>query len=290
LQVPTVFNQGKFMPLSLCFEQVDVFAEHPYQGNALAVIVGADQLTSLQMQAFARWTQLSETTFLLRPTDRNAHYRVRIFTPSRELPFAGHPTLGSCHVWLAHNPDCLDEEIIQECEAGLVRIKKHGRRLAFRAPPVLRSGALEAQTLRQIERGLGLTTQQIQASQWVDNGPGWAGVLLKTRKDVLAIVPDYAALNGLNVGVIAPWNTAQAEADVEVRAFMGEEHNEDAVTGSLNASLAQWLIGEGVLGPSYTASQGAAMGRCGRLYIESLDAAIWVGGTVQQCISGRAVF
>lgn len=278
------------MPISLLFEQVDVFAETPYQGNALAVVVGADGLTSDQMQSFARWTQLSETTFLLQPTTQNAHYRVKIFTPLRELPFAGHPTLGSCHVWLIHNPECTDEEITQECDAGLVRIKKQGRHLAFRAPAMLRSGPLEAQTLERIERGLGLCASQMQRSQWVDNGPGWAGVLLATREEVLAIEPDYAALVGLNVGVIAPWTTAQALADVEVRAFMGEEHNEDAVTGSLNASLAQWLIREGIMGPRYTASQGTAIGRCGRLHIESIEGEIWVGGAVQPCISGRAVF
>lgn len=278
------------MPLSLPFEQVDVFAEAPYQGNALAVIVSADELTAEQMQTFARWTQLSETTFLLRPTKPEAHYRVRIFTPLRELPFAGHPTLGSCHVWLTHNPGFSQQEIIQECGAGLVRIKRQDQRLAFRAPAVMRSGALETETLELIQRGLGLFASQIQGSQWVDNGPGWTGVLLATREELLAIQPDYAALGGLNVGVIAPWAGGQASADVEVRAFMGEEHNEDAVTGSLNASLAQWLIPAGVLGEQYTASQGTAMGRCGRLHIESINGEVWVGGTVQPCLSGRAVF
>lgn len=278
------------MPLSLPFEQVDVFADAPYQGNALAVVVSADELTDSQMQAFARWTQLSETTFLLRPTTPVAQYRVRIFTPLRELPFAGHPTLGSCQVWLTHHPGYSQQDMIQECEAGLVCIKRQGQRLAFRAPALVRSGALEAQTLELIQRGLGLSASQIQRSQWVDNGPGWAGVLLATREEVLAIQPDYAALEGLNVGVIAPWAGGQALADVEVRAFMGEEHNEDAVTGSLNASLAQWLIRAGVLREQYTASQGTAMGRCGRLHIESIDGEVWVGGTVQPCLSGRAVF
>lgn len=278
------------MSISLPFEQVDVFAEAPYQGNALAVVVGADELTTEQMRAFAQWTQLSETTFLLRPTTTEAHYRVRIFTPLRELPFAGHPTLGSCQVWLTHHPDCADREIIQQCDAGLVPIKRQGERLAFRAPALVRSGALEAQTLELIQCGLGLSASQIQRSQWVDNGPGWAGVLLATREEVLAIQPDYAVLQGLNVGVIAPWTNAHALADVEVRAFMGEEHNEDAVTGSLNASLAQWLIGADVLPERYTASQGTAMGRCGRLHIESIEGEVWVGGAVQPCISGRAVF
>ena len=160
------------MPITLPFEQVDVFAEHPYQGNALAVVMGADELTGEQMQAFARWTQLSETTFLLQPSAPEAHYRVRIFTPLRELPFAGHPTLGSCHVWLKHNASNRDLEIIQQSAAGLVRIRRNGQDLAFCAPPVLRSGPLEVSTLERIKNALGLSAQQIQASQWVDNGPG----------------------------------------------------------------------------------------------------------------------
>ncbi len=278
------------MPLSLQFEQVDVFAEHPYEGNALAVVVDADALSTHQMQAFARWTQLSETTFLLKPSAPEAHYRVRIFTPLRELPFAGHPTLGSCKVWLGHSGEVGHAEIVQECAAGLIRVRRQGHRLAFSAPPLVRSGPLDATTQERITRGLGLAPGQVQASQWVDNGPGWAGVLLESRDEVLAIQPDYAALRGLNVGVIAPWLEAGAEADVEVRAFMGEECNEDAVTGSLNASLAQWLIGAGVLSERYTASQGTALGRRGRLHVEQVDGVVWVGGAVQQCVAGTVVF
>lgn len=277
------------MPVSLQFEQVDVFAEHRYEGNALAVVVDADELTTQQMQAFARWTQLSETTFLLKPQTPEAHYRVRIFTPLRELPFAGHPTLGTCKVWMGLRQNAEQTEIVQECAAGLIRIRQQGDQLAFSAPPLVRSGPLDAETLTAIEQGLGLTTGQIQASQWVDNGPGWAGVLLANRDQVLAIKPDYAALRGLNVGVIAPWTGAQAQADVEVRALMGEECAEDAVTGSLNASLAQWLIGAGVLNDRYTASQGTAVGRRGRLYIERIDDTVWVGGAVQACMSGRVL-
>ncbi|EZP30917.1 PhzF family phenazine biosynthesis protein [Pseudomonas sp. RIT288] len=278
------------MPRSLQFEQVDVFADHPYEGNALAVVVDADGLTTEQMQAFARWTQLSETTFLLKPEAPGAHYRVRIFTPLRELPFAGHPTLGSCKVWLARNDNPEQVEITQECSGGLIRVRKQGSQLAFSAPPLVRSGPLEATTLNLIEQGLGLAAGQIRASQWVDNGPGWAGVLLASREEVLAIKPDYAALQGLNVGVIAPWSGSEAETDVEVRAFIGEECAEDAVTGSLNASLGQWLIGVGILSERYTVSQGTAMGRRGRLHIESVDGSVWVGGAVQHCISGQVVF
>lgn len=278
------------MPLSLQFEQVDVFAEHRYQGNALAVVVDADELTTEQMQDFARWTQLSETTFLMKPEAPEAHYRVRIFTPLRELPFAGHPTLGSCKVWLSQKDNLGCSEIIQECLAGLIRIRIQGQCMSFCAPPLIRSGPLDATTLNAIQQGLNLADGQIQASQWVDNGPGWAGILLASRDEVLAINVDYASLKGLNVGVAALWTGSEAEADVEVRAFMGEECNEDAVTGSLNASLAQWLIGLGITSDRYTVSQGTAVGRCGRLHIESVKGAIWVGGAVQPCISGRVVF
>lgn len=278
------------MPLSLAFEQVDVFAENLYEGNALAVVVEGQDLTTEQMQAFARWTQLSETTFLLPPQDPRADYRLRIFTPLRELPFAGHPTLGSCQVWLDRHAAPASGEIIQECQAGLIRIRQDGQRLAFSAPPLLRDDALDAKTLQLIQQGLGLEREQIRASQWIDNGPGWVGVLLGSREEVLAIKPDYASLGGLQVGVIAPWTDEQAEADAEVRAFMGEEGCEDPVTGSLNASLAQWLIGAGLMGERYRVSQGTAIGRRGRLHIERRDGDIWVGGVVQRCISGRVVF
>ncbi len=278
------------MPVSLLFEQVDVFSQQPFKGNAVAVVIGADDLNSQQMRDFAAWTQLSETTFLLKPSSPEAHYRVRIFTPQRELPFAGHPTLGSCHVWLNQGVGNVDKEIIQECLAGLIRIRRNGAFLSFAAPPLLRSGAVEGDVLRQIESGLGLSSDQILASQWVDNGPGWVAVLLASRDDVLAIRPDYSKLNGLNVGVVAPWRGPHADADAEVRAFMGEELNEDPVTGSLNASLAQWLISTGVMPDHYTASQGTALGRRGRIKIEKLGSDIWVGGEVQPGMSGRVMF
>lgn len=274
------------MPATFVFQQVDVFAERPLQGNALAVVCDADGLTDQQMAAFARWTNLSETTFLLRPTSPEADYRVRIFTPQRELPFAGHPTLGSCHVWLSNGGNPQGDVVVQECDAGLVRVRREGDRLAFAAPPLVRSGEVEQATLQRITQALGLRAEQIVASNWVDNGPGWAGLLLGSREELMAVVPDYSQLAGLNVGVIAPWQSADAEADVEVRAFMGDEHAEDPVTGSLNASLAQWLISSGRLPSGYQASQGTAIGRRGRVHISSLDGDIWVGGQVQDCISG----
>ena len=238
------------MPATYVFQQVDVFAEQPLQGNALAVVCDADGLTDEQMAAFARWTNLSETTFLLRPTSPEADYRVRIFTPQRELPFAGHPTLGSCHVWLSNGGKPQGDVVVQECAAGLVRVRREADQLAFAAPPLVRSGEVERATLQRISQALGLRGEQVVASNWVDNGPGWVGLLLASRSELLAVRPDYSQLAGLNVGVIAPWQGDDAEADVEVRAFMGDERAEDPVTGSLNASLAQWLVSTGQLPPS----------------------------------------
>jgi len=275
------------MQRALPFQQVDVFAEKPLEGNALAVISDADDLTEAQMAALARWTNLSETTFVLRPTHPEADYRVRIFTPQRELPFAGHPTLGTCHVWLDNGGTPRGEYIVQECAAGLVRIRHGAGPLAFAAPPLVRSGAVEKSVLQQIARALGIDLARIRASNWVDNGPGWVGVLLSSREEVLALQVDYAVLDGLNLGVIGPWAGEGAEADVEVRAFMGGEFAEDPVTGSLNASLAQWLIGAGELPERYVASQGTVIGRRGRVSIERIGNDVWVGGRVQTCVVGQ---
>ncbi len=275
------------MQRALPFQQVDVFAEKPLEGNALAVISDADDLTEAQMAALARWTNLSETTFVLRPTHPEADYRVRIFTPQRELPFAGHPTLGTCHVWLDNGGTPRGEYIVQECAAGLVRIRHGAGPLAFAAPPLVRSGAVETSVLQQIARALGIDLARIRASNWVDNGPGWVGVLLSSREEVLALQMDYTVLDGLNLGVIGPWAGEGAEADVEVRAFMGGEFAEDPVTGSLNASLAQWLIGAGELPERYVASQGTVIGRRGRVSIERIGNDVWVGGRVQTCVVGQ---
>lgn len=275
------------MSITLTFQQVDVFAENPLEGNALAVVCNADELTDEQMAAFARWTNLSETTFLLRPRSTDADYRVRIFTPQRELPFAGHPTLGSCHVWLQNGGSPKGEVVVQECAAGLVRVRQEAGHLAFAAPPLVRSGNVDEATLTRIIEGLGIGLESVRASNWVDNGPGWVGLLLGSRAEVLAIKPDYSCLAGLSIGVVAPWDEADAEADVEVRAFMGEAFAEDPVTGSLNASLAQWLISTAVLPARYLASQGTVIGRRGRVRVEQVGDDIWVGGQVQDCISGQ---
>lgn len=271
------------------FLQVDVFTAVPLLGNPLAVVRDADALTDEQMAAFARWTNLSETTFLLRPTVAGADYRVRIFTTGGELPFAGHPTLGSCHVWLASGGQPQGSEVLQECGVGLVRIRRDGARLAFAAPSLRRSGPAEPEVVAQIARALRIETGAIRAAEWIDNGPGWVGALLDSRATVLGLRPDVAALTGLNLGVIGPWDAARDgdAAQFEVRAFFtGDGVAEDPVTGSLNAGLAQWLIGAGIAPNSYVASQGAALGRDGRIYVERIGRDIWVGGDTVTCIEG----
>jgi len=275
------------MPQALSFQQVDVFSSAATQGNPLAVVIAADDVSDEQMAAFARWTNLSETTFLLRPTHPDADYRVRIFTTTRELPFAGHPTLGSCFVWLDNGGTPKGDEIVQECGVGLVRLRRDGLRLAFSAPPLLRDGPVEAEVLHTLAAGLGVAPERIIASQWADNGPGWVAVMLQSREELLAIRPDYQALKGFNVGVVAPWTGPDAEADFEVRALISEIAAEDPVTGSLNASLAQWLIGAGLAPSRYTARQGTVIGHKGQISVEQIGERIWIGGDVQKCIVGR---
>ncbi len=272
------------------FKQVDVFSSKPYLGNPLAVVMDGDGINDVQMQRFASWTNLSETTFLLPPTRAEADYRVRIFTPVRELPFAGHPTLGSCHSWLQAGGQPKNADfVLQECQAGLIKIKRTGDRLAFAAPKLLREGAVDAATLAMISAGLRLPASEILHHQWVDNGPGWVAVMLRSAQQVLAIQPDYAAMNGLEVGVVGAY-PAGSECQVEVRAFITAgtaTPYEDPVTGSLNASLAQWLIGSGLLPQRYLAAQGTALGRAGRVYLErDQTGQVWVGGESVTYIEG----
>lgn len=250
------------------FKQVDVFSDEPLKGNPLAVVFGADPLSDARMAAFANWTNLSETTFILEPRDPRADYRLRIFTTLQELPFAGHPTLGSCHAWLEAGGVPKGEEIVQECAVGLVRIRRNGAELAFLAPPLLKSGPVEAGLLEQVRQGLRLAPGAIVDAQWVDNGAGWLAVLLAERGQVLDLQPDYSQLKDLAVGVIAPWNPERDgdAAQFEVRAFIaGDGMPEDPATGSLNAGIAQWLLGAGLAPASYVVSQGLSMGRAGRI-------------------------
>ena len=269
------------------FTQVDVFTDTPLLGNPLAVVHDAQGLSDAQMQAFARWTNLSETTFLLPPTEPQADYRVRIFTPYRELPFAGHPTLGSCHAWLGNGgaPRAV-MEVVQQCAAGLIRIRRGNERLAFAAPPCLRSGPLEPELLARIATALSLRSDEILGHQWVDNGPGWSAIRLASAEAVLALRPNWAALHDIKLGVVGA-HAAGHDSQFEVRALIGEGAGyEDPVTGSLNASLAQWLIGSGVAPPAYVASQGSCLARRGRVFLERVDGQVWVGGHSVSCVRG----
>jgi PhzF family phenazine biosynthesis protein len=268
------------------FHQVDVFSRQALKGNPLAVVHAADGLSDDTMAAFARWTNLSETTFLQAPTDAGADYRVRIFTPFGELPFAGHPTLGSCWAWLAAGGRPRQAgRVMQQCGVGLVTIRRDGARLAFAAPPLRRTGPLESDLLAGIQRALGLTAEDVVQHQWVDNGPGWCAVLLRSGAAVRAIQPDWAALGAIKVGVVGPQGPGDDTA-FEVRSFIGPGGFEDPVTGSLNASIAQWLIGAGLAPAHYVAAQGIALGRAGRVHVDAEGDTIWVGGDVVACIEG----
>lgn len=269
------------------FRQVDVFTEEPFLGNPVAVVHGADDLTDEVMQRFANWTNLSETTFLLAPSDERADYRVRIFTPVRELPFAGHPTLGSAHAWLeAVGPAARQDLIIQECGVGLVPVRRspHGH-LSFKAPPLIRSGPVEEPVLDEIAAVLGIKRADIADAQWADNGPGWIAVELASADAVLALRPGAVPRD---IGVFGPYPPGSPEA-YEVRAFspLIGDAGEDPVTGSLNASLALWLLSSGKATAPYTASQGTVLGRRGRVHVTTDPAgAIWVGGRTHTLISG----
>jgi PhzF family phenazine biosynthesis protein len=269
------------------FSQVDVFAETPYAGNPVAVVHDGEGLTSEEMQRFAHWTNLSETTFLLAPTAPEADYRVRIFTPTAELPFAGHPTLGTAHAWLhSGNAPRHPDLIVQECGAGLVRVRGTPDGLAFAAPPLLRSGPVEEEIVEHLASLLGIGRQAIVDAQWVDNGPGWVGVLLESAEAVLALRPGVV---DINIGVVGP-HPAGAPQAFEVRAFMPKDGStaEDPVTGSLNASLAGWLLDTGRASAPYVASQGTALGRAGRIHVaRDDDGAVWVGGETVTYIEGE---
>jgi PhzF family phenazine biosynthesis protein len=271
------------------FKQVDVFTAVAYKGNPLAVLLDGAGLSTEQMQHFTNWTNLSECTFLLPPTDAKADYKVRIFCPGRELPFAGHPTLGTCHAWLEAGGKPKGEFIVQECGIGLVRIKRDGARLAFAAPPLLKSGALDEADVALIARGLGIARSEIVAHAWCDNGPNWRSVMLKSASQVLALKPNAAILADLDIGVVGA-HAVGDEVQFEVRAFFPGNNGmaEDPVTGSLNAALAQWLIGAGMAPPRYVAAQGTALARAGRVHVGQEGADIWIGGASVTCIDGKA--
>ncbi len=275
-----------------------MFTAVPYRGNPVAVVLDGKGLATEDMQRFAHWTNLSETTFVIPPTEAGADYAVRIFTPDVELPFAGHPTIGSCHAWLEAGGVPADpDRIVQECGVGLVELRRAQGRLAFAAPPLIRSGPVGADDLARICRVLAIDPGVVVAAEWVDNGPGWAAVLLDDADEVLALTPDFGAEESYDIGVVGPTpvgvlgphgEAGEADAAIEVRAFFraGGQPAEDPVTGSLNASLAQWLIGSGRIRPPYVAAQGTALGRSGRVHVEVEGDRIWVGGDAVTCIDG----
>jgi PhzF family phenazine biosynthesis protein len=268
------------------FRQVDVFTSTPYFGNPLAVVVDGEGLDDGEMARFANWTNLSETTFLCPPTDPSADYRARIFTPTGELPFAGHPTLGSAHVWLETGGTPKREDVIvQECGVGLVEIRRTAHGLAFVAPPLIRSGPVDEADLDRVAAALGVGRDEIVDAAWADNGPGWVAVLLESAEAVLRVRPSAAPVP---IGVVG-FEPDGDGAAYQVRAFIDFNGQvvEDPVTGSLNASVAQWLIGSGRTTPPYVAAQGTALGREGRVHVDrTADGRIWIGGQVAASISG----
>ena len=269
------------------FAQVDVFTAVPYLGNPLAVVMDGTGLSTAHMQAFTDWTNLSEATFVLPPTHPQADYAVRIFCPGRELPFAGHPTLGTCHAWLQAGGVPKGRDVVQECGVGLVNIQRQGTRLAFAAPPLRRGGPLDEADVQLIAKGLGVARQDIVHHAWCNNGPQWRGVMLVSAEQVLALKPDPEVLQGLDVGVVGPHT--QGETQFEVRAFFPGNNGlaEDPVTGSLNAAIGQWLIEAGLAPNSYVASQGACLARAGRVYVHrDAQNQVWVGGESVTCIQG----
>ena len=275
--------------MSRAFRQVDVFGGSALAGNPVAVVHDADELDAEAMQRFARWTNLSETTFLLRPTTPGADYRVRIFTPGEELPFAGHPTLGSCHAWLEAGGEPADAAVVvQECLAGLVRVRRTPPGLAFAAPPLLRSGPVDAPLRAHLAAVLGVAPDAVVDAAWTDNGPGWVSVLLGSAEEVLALRPRGV---DLDVGVVGPYPAGSAAA-FEVRAFfvVGDAAVEDPVTGSLNASVAQWLLGSGRATAPYVASQGTVIGRQGRVHVTRDDDAVWIGGATTTVLEGTVAW
>lgn len=287
------------MPQLRAFKQVDVFTATPYRGNPLAVVLDGRGLSTEEMQHFTNWTNLSECTFVLPPTHPRADYQLRIFCPGRELPFAGHPTLGTAHAWMEAGGVPKAEQIVQECGIGLVNIRRDGQRLAFAAPPLLRSGPLDEADVALIARGLGLARSEIVAHAWCDNGPKWRGVLLQSAERVLSLRPDAAVLAGLDIGVVGPRgkvgvigpSAGEDATQFEVRAFFPGNNGltEDPVTGSLNAALAQWLIGAGVAPAQYVAAQGTALARAGRVHVNQVGADIWIGGHSVTCVDGSVL-
>jgi PhzF family phenazine biosynthesis protein len=267
------------------FRQVDVFGSGPYSGNPVAVVLDGRGLSGEEMQRFANWTNLSETTFVLPAQDSEADYRLRIFTPVAELPFAGHPTLGSAHAWLQSGGSPRRPNlVVQECGAGLVKLRPTADRVAFEAPPMVRSAPVDGDLVDELAAVFGIEHATIADSHWVDNGPGWVALLLSSADDVLAVRPGFV---DRSVGLVGPY-PPDGPAAFEVRGFFPAANTmvEDPVTGSLNASVAQWLLSSGRATAPYVASQGTVLGRAGRVFIEEHEGSVWVGGAAVTCVEG----
>ncbi|TDU24564.1 PhzF family phenazine biosynthesis protein [Arthrobacter sp. JUb115] len=270
------------------YSEVDVFSPTAYLGNPLAVVHDAEGLASGQMQGFAKWTNLAETTFLMQPEDPAADYRVRIFSATQEFPFAGHPTLGSAFAWLkAGGVPKKKGRVIQECAAGLVEVRVEPPRLWFAAPPLTRYEPVAELLVQRIAEVLAIPREQIQDASWLVNGPEWIGVRLSSAQQVLALDPDPNALGTLAIGVAGPQEPG-AGTQFEVRAFVGGDPVwEDPATGSLNAGLARWLADSGLAPERYIAAQGTAIGYQGRVHLRVEDGVVWVGGDVNSCVQGE---
>ena len=276
--------------MTATFQLVDVFGSGPFTGNPLGVVFAADDLTAETMQGITRWLNLSETAFLLPPTDPAADYRVRIFTLSHELPFAGHPTLGSCHAWLsAGGKPKRADAIVQECGIGLVEVRRDGEALSFAAPPLLHGGEPSEAEIAEVADVLGIERNSIMAAQWADNGPGWIAVMLKSAADVLAIDAPKHAERRIDIGVVGPHDLG-GDADYEIRAIFSDGQGgliEDPATGSLNASVGQWLFAEGYAQDRYVAAQGTKIGRKARIAVSrDADGQVWVSGKTVTLVSG----
>lgn len=274
------------------FQLVDVFSDHPFMGNPVAVILDAPDATTEELLEITRWLNLSETTFLYPPTAPEADYRVRIFTLEREMPFAGHPTLGSARAWLNAGGQPRNPKIVvQECGAGLVKIRRDGNLLAFSAPPLIRSGPVDEATVSTIASVLNISMDDVVDAQWCDNGPGWATVMLASAEDVLALTPKTSHSERIDIGVVGAYPKG-SEAAFEVRAFFSDHTGalrEDPVTGSLNAAVAQWLIGTGRAVAPFRLSQGHCVGRKGEIFASDDGAGgVWIGGHAQTLFQGAS--
>lgn len=270
------------------FAMVDVFTRTPFSGNPLPVVIDSDGLDTNDMKRITRWFNQSETTFLLPPQDPQADYRVRIFTLERELPFAGHPTLGSCRVWLDQQETTAEKEFIQECGIGLLPIRADGDLLSLAAPPLIRSGPVDPESFAEVAGVLNLPADEIEEMVWADNGPGWIAVQLRSAEAVLAVRAKHHHHRRMEVGVVGPYPDGH-EFAYEVRTFFSDAHGnllEDPVTGSFNASAAQWQLQSGRVTSPYLAAQGQCLGRSGRVHVLEADGQTWIGGQVRHIVGG----